>query len=288
MCWSWEVSLIFATIQWIIIGYLIYRNQFLDRYLAACQFFIAAQETLQFFLWVFAIDDETTSTSCSGFNTFISYCLLFLVTSILPCYGLIAALISRKIDGGTKRFYAIIGYTISAFIFATIFEILAIYYDFGRDDMHCSYKGHNGHQIWAYMDIKDLEPSIPIIRTIMWIILVIVLILFVRPNWPISPTAVYAALSLIIARSAVQQSAEWASLWCWANFVESIWYLFTYHIAKYIVEIKQIDEDRSCCTQFWLKGTKAYYYDKIQDSNRNVTSVDYVKLIDETDQIHQL
>ena len=284
MCWNWYVSLTFATIQWIIIGYLLRRNQFLDRYLAFLQVFIAAQETFQFLLWVFAIDEKTTANSCSTFNTFISYILLFLVTSILPIYGLIGAMISRKIDKGTYRFYVIMSYTFLAFCFSIFYEIAAVLYDFIGEDIHCSYIGENGHQAWAYMDIVGLHPPIAIFRTLMWLLLVLVMILFIRPNWPITPIGVYAAISLLISRDVVQQSAEWASLWCWAQFVESLWYLSTYQIAKYMIEIKQIDEDKNCCTKFWLKGTRAHYNEyAVLDNTADEEETDDLFISDQSD-----
>eukprot|EP01084_Bolivina_argentea_P207654 354251_1 len=225
MCWSWEVSLVFALLQWIIIAYLLYRNKFWDRLCAILQSFIAIQETFQFLLWAFAIDENTTATTCSAFNTFCSYGLLFDVTSVLTGYGVVCAYASSYIDKSSSqswRFKGLVTYTFIAIIFELIYIIAAFYYDVHRDDIHCTYVGENGHQVWAYMDIKDLHAAIATARKLMWIFL-IVAVCFVRPCWPFLPCALYGALTLVISNVAVQFSQEWASLWCWANFAEGIW-----------------------------------------------------------------
>ena len=160
MCWSWPVSLSFSLFQWAIILYMLHRNKYMDRWLALMQIPVATQEFIQFLLWAFAIDHNTTKESCSTLNQYLSYNITVIVMSIPPLWAFIYVYKSsdfvgfKSIFGKTKccdnyRQKVSFLFFIAESLSFVALVIVVVIYDVFIGDTFCSYKGRNGHQEWV-------------------------------------------------------------------------------------------------------------------------------------------
>eukprot|EP01084_Bolivina_argentea_P252816 424482_1 len=237
MCWSWEVSLTFALIQWICIAYLIYRNKLLDKWCAAMQSFIATQETLQFCLWAWGIDNTTSKYSCSTSNTVFSYLLMFVVMGITVFYPFVWMYKSFDYNKKTTRTKVATIFLIFSFIHYIVYISVTITHHANGDDIFCTYVSERGHQKWAFLSVDDRHKIFAYASTLLYIGLSIEGCLLFRPAFIFIPFSIYSFISAIIAIvTTLPLSGEWGSLWCWANSFNCVFYILNYPFINYMIK----------------------------------------------------
>eukprot|EP01084_Bolivina_argentea_P160110 278832_1 len=294
MCWSWPVSLCFSLFQWIIIAYIVYRNRFMDRWLAVMQIPIATQEFLQFLLWAFAIDDDTTASKCSTLNQYLSYNLLIIVMIVPVIWTFTYVYKSADFVSFRSVFsmnWANWRQKISFIMFIVqcplyILHItVSIVHDIHYGDSHCSYKGENGHQEWALMgpNIEGVHWGYINLIQITYTAITIYPIFTYRPLWILLFTFIYGLVSAIVtilvtnptgtlltfSSKIPSNTGEWGSLWCWANFVQIIWFCLVSPIIPKVLEKYNDTELQGSCANILFGGTSQLFKNK-QVSDKTV------------------
>ena len=115
MCWSFEVSLVFGTLEFLTISVLLRRNQHHDRCLATLLFPIMMQEFCQMMIWRYVGEDAST---CPAENFFWGKAANLFYESV-PLFANIAAwqwLWFKLPDKWTWDIHLLIASTVLAFV----------------------------------------------------------------------------------------------------------------------------------------------------------------------------
>ena len=285
MCWSWQVSLVFSSLQFAAICYLLQRNRYLDRVFVLLQLPIALQELFQFMLWFWAIDVNTSENNCSKLNHSLSYLILVTVLTIPPLHAYVIwkysyydntncsdekrlyncyRICTRKICFKFHFYYQCIFYFVWIFICIWFDYYYSSSNSLNGGGSFCTYVSKSGHQVWALNKL----PGMPLIYrkfSSFLYLLVIVVIMFARPLWLYAPPAIFSFVSALILRYIYMQESSWGSIWCWFCSFLAIWWLCTPFVAHIVItRYKNIDANfHGCCAFCCFKGTKQTFELKI-------------------------
>lgn len=174
MCWSWQVSLSFSMFEFIIIGYLLNRNKYIDLYWVLFITPIALQEFLQFITWSWGIDENSSKYSCNEINFFVSRITL-IITHPLPV--LCNFMMYKTLWKGTKKWikklwkFSLI-YHIAMCILLICAELI--------DNNACIFVGKYGHLDWFNIHHYTIQNNID--PPYLWIYLGVIALYWTLPQ----------------------------------------------------------------------------------------------------------
>lgn len=106
-----------------------------------------------------------------------------------------------------------------------------IYYDVFGDDAMCSHVGDDQHMVWSYFDVEGQHLVFGLVTWPAYF-LPIVMTFWFRPLWIVLPLIIYSLVSATSLNVYFNLSSAWAPMWCWANFVNALWFLTVPRIAR--------------------------------------------------------
>jgi hypothetical protein len=207
MCWSAEVSAVFAATQWAGILWLWRRNEVFDRPFAIAISPIATQEALQWLLWEHI---SVSSANCDRVNL-IGSLLIRQITGLVPLGWVWFA----QRGSSKKRLANLLLRATTAF---TILRMAMIFYSFYVGPTRCTTIGPGHHQAWAgYLGhYAQLQPALDIVFfSLYWMLPVGSLLLLFRPRWLAVSICVITVGSMVPCLW-LYSPDELGSVWCWA------------------------------------------------------------------------
>lgn len=274
MCWSWQVSLSFVVFQIIALGYVFFRNKYVDRwYVLVCLPFLG-QEICQFVNWAWGdidkVDPETHMDGCTQINLIVSKCLM-IDAFLIPLF---VSLFTYKTSYNTNKFVNLMWkywFYFQLISYLIIVPIMAL-------DNECVAIGPNGHQKWPplftphYFTVHLGETITTIIISVYYYPSIVLAAIFYKPLWIAWMPAIYSIVSIITLFITIGEEAY--SVWCWSCACITLWVLTYYPLAKWMVKqfMKKKNEQRdnqdlnldhlfgdNCFTNVFFKNTQVHF-----------------------------
>mmetsp|Transcript_69520 Transcript_69520/g.193427 ORF Transcript_69520/g.193427 Transcript_69520/m.193427 type:complete len:280 (+) Transcript_69520:63-902(+) len=244
MCWSFQVSALFASWDLFAVALLFLRNEHRDRLYAALILDLAAQEFCQMMLWLYV---GTDMHECPAENLFWSSAAAIFYAMPPVIVGAAAYIIQDTSTKAMQRCKTITG--VSVVVQVLCFIAWLVYRWFFMAP-RCTYAGRCGHLVWGDM----VAPEHPV-----WIIVVGTLPYFMNPmlspctrfdvdgrlngKWSGGGIGIVSLLTIlpvifyfyIYARD-VCSPDEGGSVWCWTSVAISVWCLFETFIYRRCVD----------------------------------------------------
>jgi len=207
MCWSAEVSAAFAAFEWAGIGWLVKRNQGLDRAFALAVSPIAAQEVLQWVLWEHI---ASSLTECDRVNI-VGGLLVRQITGTVP----LAWVWFAQHGSPKKRLARILLAVTAAYV---VLRGAMVMHSYWVGPQLCTTVGPHHHQAWPpYLGRHvDLQPGLDIVFfSLYWMLPVGSLVLFRRPMW-ITVSLCAIMFGTMVPCLLWYSGEELGSVWCWS------------------------------------------------------------------------
>lgn len=269
MCWSWQVSLGFAIVQFIELGYLFLRNEYIDRYWVLLLSPIMIQEFCQFVVWKYGITEDTTIHQCNNVNYI---CSRIIVAFTLSLPVLTSYFVLETINHVTIKRWIEIYWKCLLFIGTMLYLILVIFEM--TDENFCIFVGSNGHLDWEETIRSDLPNYISqelyIFVTVTNYLLPIISSIFLfEPRWITFIPMTYISVTFAILY--IMLGSESYSVWCWSGSFLLLWALLylpfgSWLLSKY--KEKYVNETDNILIKFFLKGAHQHWR-RYQTYNRS-------------------
>ena len=212
MCWSAPVSAGFALAEWAGILYLMRRNQALDRAFAIAVIPIAAQETLQWYLWE---NIATRPDACNQANAVTSLLVKLIIGLVPLCWVWFARFFSTK-DAARTHWSAVLLWWVTV-LFVLVRSSMLVY-AFFAGPQQCTTVGPNHHQVWGDL-LAFYRLQLPWLDWVFFHLYsglpIAALLLLFRPFWLALSISLLGGGTLTLSLWLLSVD-EFGSVWCWS------------------------------------------------------------------------